>query len=174
MIADSYSCVTVTFSRTHMVVMHLGLLTVLLLSVCVHALSCVCNCGSNARVLHQTLRPLRSPRIAAHGTSRTLRLPYLASSEEARSDAAVVEEANAKDADSSDAATAPSGISSAMISFIKAYKRELSPLLPPACRFYPTCSEYAMESIQDFGPQKGFILMVCRTLVSCFLHAHMM
>eukprot|EP00953_Heterococcus_sp_UTEX-ZZ885_P025095 13659-Heterococcus_DN1.PRE.2 len=145
--------------------MHLGLLTVLaLLSLCVSALSCVCNCGSTARGLHYaTLRPLRS-RIAAHGTSRTLRLPYLASSEEARSDAAVLEEANAKDADSSDAATTPDGVSSAMISFIKAYKRELSPLLPPACRFYPTCSEYAMESIQDFGPQKGFILMVWRLL----------
>jgi uncharacterized protein len=150
--------------------MHPGLLTVLaLLSLCVNALSCVCNCGSTARGLHHaTLRPLRSPRIAAHSTGTTLRLPYLVSSEEARGDTAVVEETNAEDADSSDAA--PDGVSTAMISFIKAYKRELSPLLPPACRFYPTCSEYAMESIQDFGPQKGFILMVCQILESCFLH----
>jgi putative membrane protein insertion efficiency factor len=143
------------------------LLTVLaLLGLCLRTLSCVCNCGSTSRVLHASLRPLRSPRIAAHDTTRTqLQLPYLASSEEARSDAVAVEEANAKDTDSSDADTTPDGVSAAMISFIIAYKRELSPLLPPACRFYPTCSEYAMESIQDFGPQKGFILMVCSILL---------
>jgi uncharacterized protein len=133
----------------------------LLLSFCASALSCVCNCGSTVKIMHATaLRPMRSPRMVARRTSSAQWAPYLASNEADSGEAVVVEEENAKDADFSDAVTAPDGVSTAMINFIKAYKRELSPLLPPACRFYPTCSEYAMESIQDFGPQKGFILMV--------------
>jgi putative membrane protein insertion efficiency factor len=34
---------------------------------------------------------------------------------------------------------------------IKLYKRFLSPLLPPACRFYPSCSVYTMEAIEVWG-----------------------
>ena len=42
------------------------------------------------------------------------------------------------------------------------YKRFLSPLLPPACRFQPTCSEYARESILRHGLLRGAWLTVLR------------
>lgn len=42
------------------------------------------------------------------------------------------------------------------------YKRFVSPLLPPACRFHPTCSEYARESILRHGLLRGSWLTVLR------------
>lgn len=42
------------------------------------------------------------------------------------------------------------------------YKRFLSPLLPPACRFHPTCSEYARESILRHGFLRGAWLSIKR------------
>lgn len=45
---------------------------------------------------------------------------------------------------------------------LSGYKRFLSPLLPPACRFQPTCSEYARESILRHGLMKGAWLSVLR------------
>lgn len=39
----------------------------------------------------------------------------------------------------------------AAIWVLRAYKRFVSPLLPSACRFVPTCSEYAMEAIEKYG-----------------------
>ena len=45
---------------------------------------------------------------------------------------------------------------------LRLYKRFLSPLLPPACRFYPTCSEYAMQAIEKYGVIKGGWLAVKR------------
>lgn len=41
---------------------------------------------------------------------------------------------------------------------LKGYKRFISPLLPPACRFTPTCSEYMMEAISLYGFFKGFFM----------------
>jgi len=38
---------------------------------------------------------------------------------------------------------------------LRAYKRILSPMFPPACRYVPTCSEYAMEAIDRFGVLRG-------------------
>ncbi len=38
---------------------------------------------------------------------------------------------------------------------LRGYKRWLSPLLPPACRYLPTCSDYAQEAIQLHGPVRG-------------------
>ena len=38
---------------------------------------------------------------------------------------------------------------------LRGYKRFLSPLLPPACRFEPTCSVYAMDAIGRFGALRG-------------------
>ena len=38
---------------------------------------------------------------------------------------------------------------------IRLYQRALSPLLPPACRFTPTCSEYAVQAIEAYGAGKG-------------------
>jgi putative membrane protein insertion efficiency factor len=45
---------------------------------------------------------------------------------------------------------------------LKAYKVVVSPLLPPACRFVPTCSEYAQEAISRYGALRGGWLSVRR------------
>jgi len=49
-----------------------------------------------------------------------------------------------------------------LVRFLRAYKRWLSPLLGPRCRFTPTCSEYAMLAIERFGALKGGWLAVRR------------
>jgi uncharacterized protein len=46
------------------------------------------------------------------------------------------------------------------------YKRFVSPLLPPACRFTPTCSEYAREAVLRHGIRRGLFLGA-RRLVRC-------
>jgi len=53
-----------------------------------------------------------------------------------------------------------------LIGLIAAYKRLLSPVLPPACRFVPTCSEYAAAAIEKHGPLRGVFLAV-RRIVRC-------
>jgi len=53
-----------------------------------------------------------------------------------------------------------------MVLLLRFYKRFISPLLPPACRFTPTCSEYAMEAIGRFGPFRGG-WMSLRRLLRC-------
>ncbi len=45
---------------------------------------------------------------------------------------------------------------------IRLYKKLISPLFPPSCRFYPTCSSYAEEAILRFGIVKGGWLSVKR------------
>ncbi|MBO5272505.1 MAG: membrane protein insertion efficiency factor YidD [Muribaculaceae bacterium] len=45
---------------------------------------------------------------------------------------------------------------------IRFYQRCISPLFPPACRFTPSCSHYAVEAIQKHGPIKGIWLAVKR------------
>lgn len=47
-------------------------------------------------------------------------------------------------------------------SVISAYRRVVSPLLPPACRFYPTCSSYAAEAVEQHGAAKGVLLTIKR------------
>lgn len=47
---------------------------------------------------------------------------------------------------------------------LRAYKRAISPLLPQACRFEPTCSEYSMQAIERHGALKGTGLGVLRIL----------
>jgi len=47
---------------------------------------------------------------------------------------------------------------------IKFYRLCISPLLPPSCRFTPTCSQYAIEAISKYGPVKGMFLAVKRLL----------
>lgn len=42
-----------------------------------------------------------------------------------------------------------------LIAVLKFYKRFLSPLLPSACRYLPTCSEYTMQAIEKYGPWRG-------------------
>ncbi len=55
-------------------------------------------------------------------------------------------------------------IKALLIKLIKFYKRFLSPLLPPSCRFYPTCSTYALEAIERFGAWEGGIMAIKRIL----------
>jgi putative membrane protein insertion efficiency factor len=52
----------------------------------------------------------------------------------------------------------------ALIAPIRFYRRFLSPLLPPACRYEPTCSRYAIQAIELHGPIKGFWLALKRIL----------
>ena len=47
---------------------------------------------------------------------------------------------------------------------IKSYRRFISPLFPPSCRFQPTCSQYALEAINTYGTLKGSWLAVRRIL----------
>ena len=47
---------------------------------------------------------------------------------------------------------------------IKFYRKYISPLKRPSCRFYPTCSEYALEAISKYGALKGGFLGVKRIL----------
>jgi hypothetical protein len=53
-------------------------------------------------------------------------------------------------------------IDSLLISLLRLYKRWISPLLGPRCRFVPTCSEYAMEAIARFGAVRGGWLTLTR------------
>jgi putative membrane protein insertion efficiency factor len=56
------------------------------------------------------------------------------------------------------------GITGILILVVRMYKLALSPLLPPSCRFIPTCSEYAIEALRRHGPLKGFALTALRLL----------
>ena len=42
-----------------------------------------------------------------------------------------------------------------LIFLVKGYRLLISPMLPPSCRFYPTCSEYAIEALSRHGALKG-------------------
>lgn len=44
------------------------------------------------------------------------------------------------------------------------YQRCISPFTPPACRFTPTCSEYAKQALKKHGPIKGLALAIWRVL----------
>ncbi|HTY03793.1 MAG TPA: membrane protein insertion efficiency factor YidD [Rhodocyclaceae bacterium] len=50
----------------------------------------------------------------------------------------------------------------ALLALIKAYRLCLSPFFGQTCRFHPTCSEYAMESLRRHGPVRGLWLAVRR------------
>lgn len=51
-----------------------------------------------------------------------------------------------------------------LIFLIKCYRKYLSPLLSPNCRFYPTCSQYALEAVEKYGFFKGGYLSIKRIL----------
>ncbi|HZP96615.1 MAG TPA: membrane protein insertion efficiency factor YidD [Candidatus Limnocylindria bacterium] len=54
----------------------------------------------------------------------------------------------------------------AVLAALRFYKTRVSPGLPPACRYMPTCSEYAMEAIERHGLLVGGFLAVKR-VISC-------
>lgn len=49
---------------------------------------------------------------------------------------------------------------------LKAYRRFVSPYLPPVCRFHPSCSAYAVEALQVHGPLRG-VWLTTRRLLRC-------
>ncbi|HHW14666.1 MAG TPA: membrane protein insertion efficiency factor YidD [Firmicutes bacterium] len=55
-------------------------------------------------------------------------------------------------------------LSAGAVLLIRVYQRALSPLLPRACRFYPTCSQYAVEAIGKYGIRRGGGLAARRIL----------
>jgi uncharacterized protein len=51
-----------------------------------------------------------------------------------------------------------------LIAAVRFYQRGISPFLPPACRFMPTCSAYGLEAIERYGAARGSWLAVRRIL----------
>jgi uncharacterized protein len=57
-----------------------------------------------------------------------------------------------------------------LIGLIRGYKIVISPYLPNACRFHPTCSQYAVEAIERFGVVRGGEMAIKRILRCQPLH----
>lgn len=53
---------------------------------------------------------------------------------------------------------------------IRLYRALISPLFPPSCRFQPTCSQYAIEAVEEFGIWQGSWLAIKRVLRCHPLH----
>lgn len=51
-----------------------------------------------------------------------------------------------------------------LLFLVRFYQRAISPYTRPSCKYYPTCSNYAVEAIERFGAGKGFCLALCRVL----------
>lgn len=53
-----------------------------------------------------------------------------------------------------------------VVGLIKAYQMCVSPFLPSTCRFYPSCSEYAVQAIEKYGLWRGGF-KACRRVLRC-------
>jgi putative membrane protein insertion efficiency factor len=51
-----------------------------------------------------------------------------------------------------------------LLALIRGYRAVISPLLPPTCRYTPTCSQYALTAVERFGALKGSWLALRRVL----------
>ncbi|MFD1671257.1 membrane protein insertion efficiency factor YidD [Agrilactobacillus yilanensis] len=51
-----------------------------------------------------------------------------------------------------------------MIYLVRFYQRFISPLFPPSCRYYPTCSNYMLSALKKHGFIKGFIMGIARII----------
>ncbi|MGZ3577491.1 MAG: membrane protein insertion efficiency factor YidD [Syntrophales bacterium] len=49
-----------------------------------------------------------------------------------------------------------------LIIIVRLYQMCISPLFTPCCRFYPSCSEYAIEAIRQYGPVRGLYFALMR------------
>ncbi|MEZ4955780.1 MAG: membrane protein insertion efficiency factor YidD [Saprospiraceae bacterium] len=47
---------------------------------------------------------------------------------------------------------------------VRFYQKCISPFTPPSCRYHPTCSQYMVESVQEWGPIKGLWMGIVRLL----------
>ncbi len=52
----------------------------------------------------------------------------------------------------------------AAVAVLRAYQRWISPAIGPRCRYYPSCSEYAVQAVQRFGILRGLVLAAWRLL----------
>ena len=53
-----------------------------------------------------------------------------------------------------------------LIAAVKFYRKNISPLTPPSCRFTPTCSSYALEALEKYGALKG-LWLAFRRIIKC-------
>lgn len=53
-----------------------------------------------------------------------------------------------------------------IVALLNAYQRWISPLLPPSCRFHPTCSEYTRQAVERYGAVRG-VWMGLKRLARC-------
>ena len=51
-----------------------------------------------------------------------------------------------------------------LVAPLRLYRRLISPLLGPRCRYHPSCSEYAIEAVREYGVLRGFVLAAWRVL----------
>jgi putative membrane protein insertion efficiency factor len=51
-----------------------------------------------------------------------------------------------------------------LVAFIRVYQKVISPMLGPRCRYYPSCSNYAVEAIRTHGALRGSLLAAWRVL----------
>ncbi|NLK94937.1 MAG: membrane protein insertion efficiency factor YidD [Clostridiales bacterium] len=51
-----------------------------------------------------------------------------------------------------------------LISLIRFYRKSISPMTPPSCKYIPTCSQYALEAIEKYGAIKGGVMSIWRII----------
>jgi putative membrane protein insertion efficiency factor len=104
-----------------------------------------------------------APMAIAHRRSRTS-IPWLptSGSNEQTGDDVIANDGSGETEPDSKAQEDP--VSTGMVAALGFYKNFISPILPPACRFVPTCSQYGVQAIKEFGPGKGSILIAWRLL----------
>jgi putative membrane protein insertion efficiency factor len=58
-----------------------------------------------------------------------------------------------------------------LIAPIRAYQKVISPMFPRRCKYHPTCSQYAVDAIREFGVMRGMVL-ACWRLLRCNPWSH--
>jgi putative membrane protein insertion efficiency factor len=53
---------------------------------------------------------------------------------------------------------------SLLVYCVRGYQTVISPLLPRSCKYYPSCSQYAIDAFREFGVMRGLVLAVWRVL----------
>lgn len=61
---------------------------------------------------------------------------------------------------------ASAALRTVLVGLIRFYQRWISPLSPPSCRFYPSCSAYGLQAVERFGPLRGS-WMACWRIMRC-------